>query len=1055
VTAPAAFPIVGLGASAGGIEALEGFFTGVPEQPGLAFVIVTHLSPERESLLPEIVSRYTPLPVESATDGAAIEIDHVYVLPPDAILNCVDRHLQIHRIGHDRRERKPIDIFFSSLAADIGEWAAGVVLSGGDSDGTLGIKAIKEHGGLTLAQVSDSFGPHHPDMPNSAIGTGLVDFALPVHEMGARLVEFARSTHLLDSIISPDGKLVEHPALGQAIPEIYSILRNQTGHDFGGYKDKTFLRRMHRRMQVTGLATIEAYVERLRQDAEEVAALFRDLLINVTSFFRDTEAFETLATLVIPTLFEGSGADDTVRIWVPGCSTGEEVYSIAMLLREQMDKLGAMPRVQIFATDIDEHSLVVARAARYPAILLDGMSKERRKRFFIADGGSYVVTKELREFCIFSPHSVIRDPPFSRIDLISCRNLLIYFGLDMQGQVIPTFHYALRPDGYLFLGSSESISHFADLFESVDKKSRIFRRRADAGPGVHLPLMVGAVRPGKSTGTTARRIPLSGLALRQAVDEQVLDRFAPPHVLISRDGDVVYYSARTGKYLEAAAGVPNRQILTMARKGLRLDLRAALRDAVETGRAVTKDGVTVEGDDGRVQFINLTVEPLLNQQGRDPLFLLLFIDQGPILSREEALSRAHAAQDGTALQTERELRDTRERLQSMMEEYETALEELKSTNEELVSVNEEQQSSNEELEASKEELVSLNEELHTVNAELTGKVEALDRANSDLVNLFDSTDIATVFLDRKLVIRSFTPAMAKVFNILPTDAGRPITDLSSRFRLPGFAEDIATVFAGRGPVQRRVQDGPAHFLIRLVPYRDSDRKIGGVVITFVDVSSITEAESRQTVLIAELQHRTRNLLAVVQSVAQQTLEKGEARDAFFVRLAALARVQGLISNATDEQIELGEIIRLELRAHRGADNRISVDGPPVRLGVEHVQTLALALHELATNAVKYGALKEDHGRLQISWSIGRNSENAPVLLLEWRESGLPQPPDSSKRGFGRTLIEQALVFTLHAKSEFSFLADGIVCRIEMPIGPAPDQSAPTSEGEADGTEHVA
>ncbi|WP_314957693.1 CheR family methyltransferase [Bradyrhizobium cosmicum] len=1038
MTDTADFPIICLGASAGGVEALEGFFRGLPAQPGLALVIVTHLSPDRESVLHEIVSRYTDLPVRVAADSMTVEVDNIYVMPADSILGIENRQLTLRK-NNTRRERKPIDIFMSALAVDIGELSGGVILSGGDADGTLGVKAIKERGGITFAQVGDGFGPQHPDMPDAAISSGLIDFAIPVQDMGAKLVEFARSNHLFEQLTGGAADPAEDSTVSQALPEIYGILRNQIGHDFSGYKTKTFIRRVQRRMQVTQLTTIEAYVELLRQEPPEVGALFRDLLINVTNFFRDEDAFEALATSVIPKLFEGRGADDTVRIWIPGCATGEEVFSIGILVREYMDRLTAVPRVQIFATDIDDRALSAARAARYPGALLDTVSPERRRRFFVSDAGSYVVSKDVRELCIFSPHSVIRDPPFSRIDMVSCRNLLIYFGADMQNQVIPTFHYALRPEGYLFLGSAENVSQFAELFVPVEKRHRIFRRRADSASPARLPIALHGLRP--STDLVPRRQPLAGLALRHVVEEQVVEHFAPPHVVVNHDGDVVYYSTRTGKYLEAPAGAPTRQLLTMARKGLRLDLRTLFRETVETGRMATRNGISLDSEDGGVQIVNLTIEPLGDSTTGEPLFLVLFSDQGPVLSREEALNRAQISHDGAAAHTERELRETRDRLQSMIEEYETALEELKSSNEELVSVNEEMQSTNEELEASKEELQSVNEELHTVNAELNGKVDALDRANNDLQNLFESTDVATIFLDRKLAIRSFTPAVSKVFNILPTDKGRPITDLSSRLNLTGFADDIARVFAGADPIERRVDSGHGpHYLVRLAPYRDGGQKIEGVVVTFIDVTSLTRSEARQRVLIAELQHRTRNLLSVVQSLAQQTLGKGGSLQAFSTRLAALGRVQSLVSGAMDGHIDLGDIIRLELQAVGADDDKVSLSGPPVALDFELVQTIGLALHELATNAIKYGALREDQGKLEVSWSVQSNGESVPSLLLNWKESGVPKLSKPSHKGFGRDLIERALAYTLRAKTKLSFGEDGVLCHVELPL-PATDASA--------------
>ncbi|MGI4745950.1 MAG: CheR family methyltransferase, partial [Janthinobacterium lividum] len=559
-----AFPIVGVGASAGGVEALEGLFKGIPERPGFAMVIVTHLNPQRTSVLHEIVARYTSLDVRVAVDGAEIEIDSVHVLPADAILGIRDGRLSVIRPEGTRRERKPIDVFFSALAIDHSELAVGIILSGGDGDGALGIKAIKEHGGLTLAQVADGSGPQHPSMPESAISTGMIDFAIPVEEMGAKLAHFARSVRTSDGN-EPGSAGSAEALLEDARREIYAVLRSEMGHDFAGYKIKTFIRRVQRRMQIVQLDAIDSYVERLRRDPQEVAALFRDLLINVTNFFRDAEAFEALAEQVIPKLFDGRTEDDTVRFWIPGCSTGEEVFSLAILVREHLQTLTIAPRVQLFATDIDEHALTIARAARYPAALLDSVSAERKAKFFVLDGGSYLLNKSVRDLCVFSPHSVIRDPPFSQIDLISCRNLLIYFGVEVQNQVLPTFHYALRPGGYLFLGTSENIGHYADMFGSVDKKQRIFRSRAGGSGAVRLPLAITTPRWVGRGGEIAARAGASGsMALRQAVEAQVLERFSPAHVVVNRDGDVVFYSARTGKYLEAAAGQPTRQILTMA-----------------------------------------------------------------------------------------------------------------------------------------------------------------------------------------------------------------------------------------------------------------------------------------------------------------------------------------------------------------------------------------------------------------------------------------------------------------------------------------------------------
>lgn len=517
-----------------------------------------------------------------------------------------------------------------------------------------------------------------------------------------------------------------------------------------------------------------------------------------------------------------------------------------------------------------------------------------------------------------------------------------------------------------------------------------------------------------------------------------MERLAPPFVVVNREGEIAYYSTRTGKYLEAAAGTPTRQILTTARKGLRLDLRTALRESVEGGGTALRESVAVEGEDGRVQMVTLTVEPLRDGADRgEPLYFVIFADEGPALPREDALGRIRA-QDGAALHLERELRETRERLQSLIEEYETALEELKSSNEELVSVNEELQSSNEELEASKEELQSVNEELQTVNAELQSKVEALDRAHSDLQNLFDSTDVATVFLDAKLVIRSFTPAMAKVFNILPTDRGRPITDLASRFSLSDLAEDVAAVLGGAEPIDRRVHhaSGDAHYLVRISPYRNGDGRIHGVVVSFVEVTGLTRAEDLQKVLIAELHHRTRNLLTVVQAIAALTLGKGGTMRSFTERLAALGRAQELLGQGGGrDELDIGEVVRVELRVHpAAADGRVAVSGPEVPLGLGRVQALALAVHELATNAVKYGALKQEGGRLDVAWRLEPDATGRPLVVLDWCESGCVMPAEPPGHGHGRHLIERALAMTLGTKTDLAFGSDGVTCRIVIPLG---------------------
>ncbi len=1029
------FPIVGVGVAAGGIEALEALLRGIVGQPGVALFIITHLSPESDGMLPEIVGRYTDLPVQICRHDGELENNTVYVMPPNSFLGFENRRVRLGKAS-GRRESKPIDVFLSALAMDIGEMAGGIILSGGDADGTLGIKAIKERGGITFARGSDGFGVPDPDLPEAAISCGLIDFVIPAGEMGAKLAEFARGEALFEELANLGAAGEERP-VEEVVPEIYALLRDRIGHDFSGYKSRSFMRRVHRRMQVTQIASLDGYLERLREESEEAGALFRDLLINVTNFFRDEDAFETLATQVLPRLFEGRGAGDTVRIWVPGCATGEEVYSIGILVREHMEGRANVPRVQIFATDIDERALGVARAARYPVALLDSVSPERRARYFVQDVSTFVVAKAVRELCIFSPHSVLKDPPFSRVDMVSCRNLLIYFAAEAQNLVFPIFHYALRPQGYLFLGSAEDASQFDALFEPIDKQHKIFMRRSNVENPDHAPVLWHELRPSPAD-LAPRRVSLAGMAMRQAVEEQVLERFAPPHVVVNQSGEVVYFSARTGKYLEAPVGVPSRLLMTMARKPLRLDLRALFREAVETKRTVVREGIALETDGERAQFVAIMIEPLGDRAAGEPLFLVLFTDQ-VAAPRREMFGGDPALLEGATADSEREWRDTQQRLQSTIVEYEKVLVELKSSNLELVSVNEETRSANEELEVFKEELQSVNEELHAVNSELNGKIGALDRANSDLRNLFESTDVATIFLDSHLAIRSFTPAVAKIFNVRPSDAGRPITDLSSRFDLASLDGDIRQVFASGKTLEKRAgpAGGAAHYLVRVAAYRDGGT-VDGVVISFIDISSLMRSEARQQVLIGELQHRTRNLLAVVQSLVRRTLGKGDAVEEFNARLAALGRVQSLVGGSLHERIDLGKIIRQELEAIGASGRNVSTSGPAVALDFEHMQTLGLALHELATNALAHGALKyggigDKTGKLAVSWEIRNEGQDDALLVIDWRESGVAGLEPPTYRGFGTELIERSLRFTLRAEPVLTFSSNGVSCHIELPL----------------------
>jgi two-component system CheB/CheR fusion protein len=1022
VTAESKFLVVGIGASAGGLQALGELFRPMPANADMAFVIMTHQAHGHTSSLPEILARDTPLSVAAATDGMKVAPGKIYVCPPSSIMTIDSGHLKLQVPVEG--QSKPIDVFFTSLARDCAESAIGILLSGAGSDGTLGIKAIKEEGGLTLAQGGDGLGPTHPGMPDAAIAAGVIDVVLPAAQMADRLMRFAEDHRAGRTKLDSAGQ-------ENAYTAIHRTLQNQLGHDFSGYKQKTFSRRVARRMQVLEIPTVEAYVQRLQETPEEVNLLFRDLLIGVTNFFRDESAFQTLEQTVIPKLFEGRNATDTIRVWVPGCSTGEEVYSIAILLREYRSSIRVSPKLQIFATDIDDAALAVARTGKYPAPLLDNVSPQRLKRFFSTDDISYTVNKDIRDLCVFSTHSVIRDPPFSRIDLISCRNLLIYFGNEFQSRVIPVFHFALRPKGYLFLGTSENVGGQSQLFAPADKKHRIFQRRDN----VVGPLQFSNFLPNGGqipTHHDQRDQSNAVSTLRRAVETRVLDRFSPPHVVINRYGEIIHFSSRTGKYLEPAVGLPVRQIMAMARKSMRLDLRAAIREATETRRIVVKQNVPVELDD-RSQFVDITIEPL-TQSESDLLLLVLFADATQPSALQDPHAESAPAGDKTADRLEQELRETRERLQATIEEYETAVEELKSSNEELQSMNEELQSTNEELETKKEELQSVNEELHTVNAELSAKVDEVDRANSDLQNLFESTQIATVFLDSDLIIRGFTPAVKAIFNLISSDRGRPLTDIVNHLEPDGdLRRDILTVLEHREPVERRVRrkDGAGHYIMRILPYRDRNHVINGTLVTFVDVTRLVEAESQQKVLVEELNHRVRNMLTVIGAIASQTAAStpvpAKFKEVFLGRLQSMGAAYGLVSDEHWGPISLDAILETELKIFETTRDRIRIAGSEVLLQPPQALALGLIFHELATNAVKHGALAKARGSIDISWTVDRSA-----LTLIWQERGGRQVDSPKRAGFGTQLIKSQVQSVLNGKIKLSLVSTGLTARLTIP-----------------------
>jgi two-component system CheB/CheR fusion protein len=875
------FLVVGLGASAGGLETCQTFFSEMPDEPGMTFVLVQHLDPDHETLMPELLSRHTAMPVEAAQDETPIAPNHVYVIPPNATLTIDGGMLRVTEPREPRGHRTPIDSFFRSLAEDQGEHAVCVVLSGTGSDGTLGLKAVKEGGGLAVAQAPES--AKYDSMPRSAIGTGLVDLVLPVEEMPGKLLEYAEHLRNLEQQKGPDGIRAEATDL---MGSIFSLLKRQTGHDFSSYKQSTVVRRIQRRMQVLQSPSVADYVERLRRDRDELARLFKDLLIGVTHFFRDPEAFEALATKVIPALRRGRDAKDIIRVWVPGCSTGEEAYSIAILMQEEMRRVQNPPRVQIFATDIDEAALDLARQGRYPEGITEQMSAGRLETFFTPQGGGYQVTPPLREMIIFSSHNVIADPPFSRLDLISCRNLLIYLESDLQRKLIPLFHYALRDEGFLFLGPSESPAAAPELFVVVDKRSRIYRAKSaiQAMP-LELPL---------SSAPSLRRGALRSLRrddtqdLGHVFERLMLNEFSPPAAVIDKSGRILYTSGRTGRYLELPGGPPELDIVAMSRQNVRLVLRTVVHRATTGEADVVHQPLVAQVPEGLQELI-LTVRPLPELGEDQELYLVVFEEQGLPRQPGEQERPVELGSGEVVRELEKELHSTREFLQATVEELETSNEELKSSNEELLSMNEELQSSNEELQTSKEELQSINEELQTVNAELAKKVEELDRAHSDLQNLFESTEVASLFVDRELCVKRYTPGARQLFRIIDSDVGRPLQDIVQRFRTGDLAAKIREVLRTLRPHEEEVHggEGDRWFSMRILPYRTLSDSIDGAILTFTDISEQKATQAVIARLNDELQRAAPVGIAITSDVEGREIRVN----------AAGARILGLAADA--------------------------------------------------------------------------------------------------------------------------------------------------------------
>jgi two-component system CheB/CheR fusion protein len=834
------FPIVGIGASAGGLEALELFFKGVPAVSGIAFVVVQHLDPTHKGMLVELLQRATAMPVLQASDRLRVAPDHVYVIPPNCDLSILRGVLHLLEPAAPRGLRLPIDFFLRALAADRQAHSIGVVLSGMGSDGTLGLRAIKEVGGAAFVQEPAS--AKFDAMPRSAITAGLADVVAAPEELGERILTYLRHAFVPAAASKPGAAGGDQGAL----EKVLLILRAQSGHDFSLYKKSTIHRRIERRMGLHQLEDIADYVRYLRDNPHEAQLLFKELLIGVTSFFRDPAMWSQLEAEVLPALLAAHPDGATLRAWIPACSSGEEAYSLAIAFRAALARVkpAAQFALQIFATDLDGDAIDKARAGLYPGNIAADVSEERLGRYFVPQDEGYRVGREIREMVTFAPQNLVMDPPFTKLDLLTCRNLLIYLEADLQKKLLPLFHYSLRAGGFLVLGSAETVGPAADLFQALPGKNRIYQRHPGSARGKALafPVAGGARARPNETVLAPNPVAAGGPNLALLTDTLLLQRFAPAAVLTTDKGDIVYISGKTGKYLEPAAGKANMNIFAMAREGLAGALNEVFARVVREGEGVTIRALKV-GVNGGAGLVDVGVHCLQAPAPLRGMVLIVFTDLPAALPTPKRRGALAGAQAERLSALGLEVQQAREELQSAREEMQTSQEELKSTNEELQSTNEELQSSNEELTTSKEEMQSMNEELQTVNHELSAKVDELSLASDDMKNLLNSTEIATLFLDEQLRIRRYTTRVSGIIKLIPSDVGRPVTDLVSLLDYPALAADAHEVL--RSLVFREVQVGARDgrwFTVRIMPYRTQDNRIDGVVITFVDISAAKTLE---------------------------------------------------------------------------------------------------------------------------------------------------------------------------------------------------------------------
>ena len=1167
--------IVGIGASAGGIESLGRLFDAMPADSGCGFVVILHLDPTHESQLASVLSRHTAMPVVDIADGMPIEPNRVHVIVPDRTPTIRAGKLRLTVPVEPRGQRHPVDDLFISLAVEK-QRAIGIVLSGTGCNGTHGLLEIKSQGGMTLVQ--DPATAKFPGMPQSAIAAGTADHVLAPENMSVVLLRYLQHGY----VAAPAGNAVAAaPDEWSALDPVFALLRLRSDQDFRGYKRATLQRRIHRRMGLTNAATLADYNKLLQTHPEEIETLVKDLMITVTGFFRDTEAWKALDEMVITPLVAARADDTELRFWVPACATGEEAYSVAMLTVERAEAARKQFQIKIFATDRLADNLRRARDGVYPEAAAASVPPSRLRRFFDKLDGSYQIKKSLRELIVFAPQNLLRDPPFSRLDLITCRNLLIYLEPEAQQRVAALFHFSLREGGYLFLGSAETIGRHGELFETLSKTWRIYRR---LGPTRHdlVEFPVLGARPkahAAENGADAGRPPPTRAA--ELARRVLSERYGPASVLIDRQGRALYFHGPTSEYLQPT-GEPTRDLMAMVRTSLRAKLRGAVHEAIDKKHAVTFTAHVRHADTDRA--VSVTVVPLSAPDHADPLLVSFeTLAEKTTASAGAGTPVTQIADDGTAIihALEDELKSTRADLENTIEQLENANEEFKSSNEEVTSINEELQSTNEELETSKEELQSFNEELHTVNSQLQHKIRELADLNSDQSNLLAGSEIATLFLDVDGRIKWFSPTCRELLNLVISDVGRPLGHFAQKFTDPNLQRDIEEVLAKLTRIEAEAQSHTGRwYLRRLLPYRTQDNRIAGVVVTFTDItdrkqaadaidqeriytraivetisqplliltdnlvtvsanrafyelfkttpaetenrlvyelgnhqwnipdlrrlleellpkkqeitnfevehdfeaigrrfmrlnarklarngdrpalillaiddiSRSTQTTAHRDLLIREANHRVKNTLAIVQSIATQTLRQSPVIEdftpAFEGRLHALARAHDLLTGENWQGSDIAQIVRETLEPYASTGRgRVTTEGPGVRLPPQPSVALILILHELATNAAKYGALSPGDGTLAVSWRVerdgnGENGESAKDdrhVRLRWRETGGPRVSPPTRRGFGTTLIESSAAYELHGSATMDFREDGLDCALSFPLQLSPER----------------